>query len=198
MGIYYILDSSGDETNLQVYSLRQAARNWNELIDEIENPDIDYVPDLKERLTFILACLGLSLSQLLGQNGPCPTKENMDNPGTLLSTILKKSGIDRTIQKHLNKGFQDFLNYYGAVRHFGRNKDVTTYAKVDDITFSKLCQFKDLTIEIWDTILTIFKRNDENDLDIESITEAVCFKVYRVDTDRETAPWTTAGLPSSE
>ncbi len=55
MTIYYRLDTSGDETNLQVYSLHQAAKNWNELIDEIEQVGIDNVSDLKEKLVFILS-----------------------------------------------------------------------------------------------------------------------------------------------
>ena len=186
MTIYYRLDTSGDETNLQVYSLHQAAKNWNELIDEIEQVGIDNVSDLKEKLVFILSCLGLSLSHLIRQNWPSPEKEDIDAPGTLLGSILKTSKIDRNTCKRLNKGFQDFLGCYGAIRHFGLNKDATTYTKVDDITFSKLCRFKDLTVQIWDTILMIFKRNDENDLqDIASITDAVWFKDIAEPEERE-------------
>ncbi len=178
MGVYYRLDSSGDETNLQVYSLHQAASYWNELLDDREKLGEDEkIPDLKERLVFIINCLGLSLSQLLGQNWPCPTKDGMDNPGILLGSILKNADIDRTTRNRLNKGFEAFRDYYGAIRHFGRNRDTQIYVKVDDITFTKVRCLRDLCVEIWDTILKIFKQNDENDLDdIDSITNIVWFK----------------------
>ncbi len=177
MGFYYRLDSSGDETNLQVYSLHQAAESWNELIGEIETSGIDNVSYLKEKLVFILSCLGLSLSQLLGQNWPSPHKKEIDNPGNLLGSILKNSKIDRITRKDLNKSFQEFLGYYNAIRHFGLNEDAKTYAKIDDLTFSKLCEFKNLAVDIWNMILLIFKRNEENDLqDITSITDVVWFE----------------------
>ncbi len=35
MGYFCHLDTSGPETNLQLYSLRQAEYYWNELISEI-------------------------------------------------------------------------------------------------------------------------------------------------------------------
>lgn len=187
MGIYYRLDSSGDETNLQVYSLHQAARYWNELLEDIDEVGTDEeVADLKERLVFILNCLGLSLSQLLGQNWPCSTKDALDNPGTLLGSILKSADIDHATRKRLNKRFQEFLDYYGAIRHFGRNRDAQIYMKVDDITFTKVRFFRDLSVEIWDTILDIFKRDDQNDLDdIGSITDVVRFKDIAEQEDGE-------------
>ena len=100
----------------------------------------------------------------------------MDNPGTLLGIILKSTDIDRATRKRLNKGFQEFLDYYGAIRHFGHNRDTQIYMKVDEITFTKVRFFRNLTVEIWDTILDIFKRDDQNDLDdIGSITDVVWF-----------------------
>ncbi len=177
MGIYYRLDSSGDETNLQVYSLQQAASYWNDLLEERSKLDEDQIPDHKERLVFIINCLGLSLSQLLGQNWPSPNKNNIDNPGTLLGSILKNSKIDRIVRTHLNKGFQEFLEYYGSIRHFGLNRDQKNYKKVDNITFAKVCFFRNICIEIWDTILNIFKQIKENDLsEISSITDVVWFE----------------------
>jgi hypothetical protein len=177
MGIYYRLYTSGDETNLQVYSLQQAAKYWNDLINDRSKFGEEEIPDLRERLVFIVNCLGLSLSQLLGQNWPCPNKDEIDDPGTLLGSILKHAIIDRPEQKRLNKGFQEFLEYYNAVRHFGLNRDQQTYDKVDEITLIKVLAFRNLCVEIWDTILNIFKLNDENDLDdIRSITDVICFK----------------------
>lgn len=176
MGLYYRMDTEGDHTNLQLYSLRQAAHSWNDLVDEIGHVGEHDVSNLKERLVFILSCLGLSLSQLVGQNWPNAEKEKMANPGEILGKILKSADIKRVKCKDLNKRFQEFLNYYGAIRRFGRTKDGQVYARVDEITLSEAARFIELTIEIWDTILSIFKRDRANDLaDIPLITEAVCF-----------------------
>jgi hypothetical protein len=70
MPYYCHLHSTGSfpHTNLQLYSLRKAAEDWNALVDEIMARGEDGVHDLKERQSFIVNCLGLSLSQLLGQN----------------------------------------------------------------------------------------------------------------------------------
>ena len=81
MSYYCRIDSAGEETNLQLYSLKQAEKCWNGLVDDIKDVGENNVPDLKEKLVFILNCFGLSLCQLLGQNWPTPTKTEMDSPG---------------------------------------------------------------------------------------------------------------------
>jgi len=138
---------------------------------------MEHIDRKKERMVFILSCLGLSLSQLLGQNCPSPDKEWIDAPGDLLCRILGASDIEQTKHTRLTQRFQEFLEYYDAVRHFGLNRDGTKHAKVDSLTFEKMSNFKDLAIEIWDTMIVIFKADPNNDLeDLESISEAVRFK----------------------
>ena len=65
--IYAHCDSEGLDTNLQLYAIRQAAREWKNLCALRRRHDKNQVPEEKERLVFVLVCLGLSLSQLLGQ-----------------------------------------------------------------------------------------------------------------------------------
>ena len=74
MNYFCHLDSSGDleHTNLQLYSLMKAADAWNELLNGVTDTGLNGVNYLRERLTFIVSCLGLSLSQLMGQNCPSP------------------------------------------------------------------------------------------------------------------------------
>ena len=113
---YYCHLASGeghiDRTNLQLYSLQQAATCWNELInDMVAYSTIYAVPEYRERLAFILSCFGLSLSQLLGQNCPSPEKERMDQPGNLLSAVLNRASVDKTKKQRLNRSFHDFLSY---------------------------------------------------------------------------------------
>jgi len=177
MSYYCRIDSSGEETNLQLYSLKQAETHWNGLLDEIRKVGEDRVPELKEKMVFILNCFGLSLSQLLGQNWPYPTQAEMNSPGELLGHILKNSNIDRVNRRRLNKAFQDFLVYYGAIRHFGKTKDDRNYRAVEEITITNLDTFRRMTVEIWDTMIEIFQRDRDNDLDdLRSICDIVYFE----------------------
>ncbi len=180
MTYYYChLDSSGniESTNLQLYSLQQAANSWNELLkfmaDEGEVGDDNF----KERLAFILSCLGLSLSQLLGQNCPSPEKDKMDQPGDMLGSLLKRFHTERITRRRLNSTFQDFLAYYNAIRHFGRNKDEKNYRTLDLLTLIELDRFRRMTINIWDVIIAMFRSDKGNELDeIPSITKAIWFR----------------------
>jgi hypothetical protein len=176
---YLKLDSENnpEHTNLQLYSLKKAANDWNELIDLIVDHGISHVDRPRERLVFILSCLGLSLSQLLGQNCPSPEKEKMPMPGVLLSNILKEAGIDRTNQLRLNKTFTSFLTYYGAVRHFGENKNKQNYHLVNQLTPRIIDKFRRITIDIWDIIIAMYRNDPKNDLDdFRSISDVVDFK----------------------
>lgn len=179
MSYYCHLDSSGslEYTNLQLYSLQQAANGWNELVDMVADRGIDSVDYFRERLAFILSCFGLSLSQLLGQNCPSPEKDKMDQPEDLLGALLTRARVDRTTRRRLNSTFQDFLSYYGAVRHFGRNKNEQNYRTVDQLTLGELDRFHSMTIDIWDVVIAMYRKDEENDLDeIRSVLEMVWFR----------------------
>lgn len=166
------------DTNLQLYSLQQAAEAWNDLLNSIAwREGVDRVDHLKERLVFILSCLGLSLTQLLGQNVPSPDKNKMGPPGNLLGNILACSHVDQKTRHYLNGTFQDFLRYYGSLRHFGKNRNEQHYRTIDKLTIQELDRFRRMTIEIWDVVIAIFKDDDENDLyEIRSVAEVVLFK----------------------
>ena len=176
------LDSSKDleHTNLQLYSLKKAADAWNEMLDAISNVGLNNVDHLQERLAFIVSCLGLSLSQLLGQNCPSPDKEKIDQPGDLLSNILNRTNADRTTKRLLNSTFKDFLRYYGAIRHFGRNIDGRNYEIVQELNISKLDHFRKMTIKIWDIVISIYRQDSENEIDahISSVADIVFFKQF--------------------
>jgi hypothetical protein len=157
--------------------LQQAARCWNELIDDmIAYSAIDTVPEYRERLAFILSCFGLSLSQLLGQNCPSPAKERMDKPGNLLSVVLNRASVDKTKKQRLNRTFHDLLSYYGAVRHFGTNKGAENYRKLDRLTVEQLDRFRRMAVEIWDLVIAMYRNNKENDIEeFKSISDVVQF-----------------------
>lgn len=169
--------ASALKTNLQVYSLGQAAKGWNDLEQAIAAVGYKGVDHFIERLAFILACLGLSLSQLLGQNSSSPEKDRIDQPGALLSKTLTSSHADQTTRRRLNSTFQEFIRYYDSVRHFGRNRDEKHYRTIDGLTVQKLARFCLMTLEVWDVVLASYRDDDQNDLrEIRSISELVQFR----------------------
>ncbi len=159
------------DTNLQLYSLYEAARCWNKLI-ELLSGDNYGEGHIKERQVFTLNCFGLSLTQLLGQNAPPSNKGKIDSPKILIKRIFKHYHITQDKQDYLNKAAEDFFNYYDKLRHFGKQY----YKFTDELTLETLNQFRSTTIDIWDTMLAIFKKNKKNELDaITSITQIVWF-----------------------
>lgn len=178
---YCIVDTNGllDSTNMQLFSLEKAAESWNDLVEEMkERPQRNLV----EMRAFVLSCLGLSLSQLLGQNCPSSDKESVAEPGDLLSSVLARACDDRTTRRRLQHKFADFLRYYGAVRHFGQSKGDAKHATVSRLTFPMLKGFRDMTIEIWDLVIAMHSRSTQNNIVVwGSIAEAVGFQDYQGD-----------------
>jgi hypothetical protein len=163
-------------TNLQLESLREAAKRWNELVHEFTTREPAGVDNLTARIAFVLNCLGLSLSQLLGQNSPSPDKDRINEPAALLNSILVRGNVDRSARRRLNREFQDFLGYYDTVRHFGQNKDEKNYRTIDKLTVQELDRFRRMTIEVWDVIIAICWKDDRNDMKgFNSISELVWF-----------------------
>ncbi len=166
-----------DDTNLQLYSLEQAAHNWNELARSIDVYEkVDRIIHFREMLVFILNCFGLSLMQLLGQNSPHKRKE-VDDPKSLLHAVLNDCNVERDIKKRLGKTFDSFIEYYDAVRHFGESIGEKQYQIVDKLTLHELNKFRIMTIEIWDIIITKYKKDDKNDLkEITTVGDLVDFQ----------------------
>jgi len=101
----------------------------------------------------------------------------MANPGELLGNILKESNVDRITRKRLNSGFAEFLGYYAAIRHFGPNRDEANYRSLDQLTFDELDRFRRMTIEIWNVVIDLYRKDSANDLDeIASVVDIVPFK----------------------
>lgn len=174
MTYYCRLDSANriEATNLQLYSLEKAAKEWNDLIELVNEIGIENVDCLSERMTFIINCFGLSISQLIGQNCPPSNSNRIESPSKLLPKMLK--GIaDNVTQERLESDFKDFLVYYDAIRHFGKVK----YKSIDELTLTKLDHFRCMTIEIWDLVISKYRQNKENNIEeFSSISEIVYFE----------------------
>ena len=171
MAAYYAhLDSDELSTNLQLYSLKQAAFHWNEFVRLKRENGLDDVPESKERLAFILVCFGLSLAQLLGQQSKSKEKRT-PAPHTLLDMVLRSSSLEQDEQRRLQGIFSDFIYYYDASRHFGKSK----HHIVDRLTFTKLNQFRNMTLEIWDLVIALHRKDKRNDIDEFFIAEELDF-----------------------
>jgi hypothetical protein len=156
---YYHLDSSGEHTNLQLYSLRQARKYWAEL-------QADYVADreeterLKERCVFILATLGLSISQLLGQNNPSAGKD-VPRPIRIFNCFVAAHHLD----KKLKKRFKQFNYFYNGCRHFGLTTKGAGYDTIDQLTYDKARECFDFGMEVWRTVVGVYRRQEDSHLD---------------------------------
>jgi hypothetical protein len=145
------LDSGGPYTNLQLYSVKKAYDEWISLSSDYEHCK-ENLEHLKERLVFIVSCLGLSLSQLLGQNA-VKIKKKLDRPDALLATFLNESKYGRDKTRLLNKKFNKFIEYYDACRHFGREEDNKKWEKVDSLNFKNVEEFMQTTLDIWNAVI---------------------------------------------
>ena len=180
MELFCYLDSDGKigHTNLQLYSLKMAAVSWNDLVKELLSHDsIDDISYFEQRLVFIVNCFGLSLSQLLGQNWPSDDREKIATPGTLLGNILRCSFLERAEQKRLNKGFNEITATYDAIRHFGKAKNDAIHKKVKEIDLIILKRYKQITIDIWNAVISVQRSYDVNKIeDFRSIDDKVLFE----------------------
>lgn len=108
----------------------------------------------------------------------------MDQPGVLLSDVLKRAHVDRTTRRRLTTTFSSFLSYYGAVRHFGKIEGEASYRKIDQLTLVKLDLFRQMTIDIWDVVIAMYRKDKENEFEeFKSISEVVEFR--ELPNDRE-------------
>ena len=95
-----------------------------------------------------------------------------------MGKILKNDHVDRTKRRRLNSTFNDFLLYYDAVRHFGENKNQKNYRTIDQLTLKRLNRFVHMTVEIWDIIIEMHRKNPKNNIDdfISISDDAIPFK----------------------
>lgn len=173
MAYYCHLDSANriEGTNLQLYSLEKAAEEWNLLLEFVNNPDSYNTNSKVERIAFTISCLGLSLSQLIGQNCNSENSNRIPSPSVLLPNLLQEITDNETIERLIGH-FDNFLIYYNAIRHFGTIK----HSIIEELTLEKLDNFCRMTIEIWDIIISKYRQNNESELEgFTSINEIVFF-----------------------
>lgn len=154
-GLYYYRQSWGIGTNLQLHSLRQA---WKLLCDVKSKSKSLRDGRIRERCVVIVDLIGLSLSQLLGQNYASESS-SVPSPRHLIELCLSESDLSDESKKRILIKFTDFLSYYDDCRHFGSPK----HKKIDTLTLEKTDDFFSLAIEIWNLVCK------HHDLEFDSI-----------------------------
>jgi hypothetical protein len=169
MAVYYYRDTSGPDTNLQIYALRRAKEEWWELDYEIAQVGESGVCDLKERCVFVLAILGLSISQLLGQNNPSPS-ESVPFPIDLFKAFVNAHNLDSSLIAQ----FESFNRAYNGVRHFGTTTSGKGHAEADSLTFQAAKRHYEFGLRVWKEVIAVFCKdasNELDDLDIDDIED---------------------------
>lgn len=156
---YYFIDSNGEDTNLQIYSLRQAMRGWNELVRDLEEGG-EQPKDVKERYVFVLNALGLSISQLLGQNNPAPSS-SVPSPLELFRTFA----THHNLSGELVTKFERFNYFYNGFRHFGLTTSGRGHRSVDELTFEVAQECYEFGLDIWRVVIDVFRGGSGDDLD---------------------------------
>ena len=162
---FYCRESGGIGTNLQLHSLREAWRFWQDLQCKKDSLSESRI---RERCVVIVALLGLSVSQLLGQNVSINSKD-VPAPRTLLQTFLNKTSLPKQRKTSVIKRFNHFLNFYDDCRHFGAPK----HERIGRLSLQNTKDFLCLTIEIWDLVLDHYRSGHDAILQFRSIFEVL-------------------------
>ena len=155
---YYFIDSSGEDTNLQLYSLKQAKLHWAALQSELSGGD--EVDHFHERCVFIICTIGLSVSQLLGQNNLAPD-ERVPSPKHIFDSLVDQYGLDPSLKLK----FKEFIDTYDQCRHFGLTNDGSRHWQVSQVTLDKTRELYEFGLSVWDLVIGVFRRDAQSELD---------------------------------
>lgn len=161
---YYYRQRWGVGTNLQLHSLRQAWRLWKNL-----QPKKDFLRSsrITERCVVIIDLLGLSISQLLGQNLSSSLKRRVPSLINLWNSFLGMDRLPKEKKKKIDNRFQEFSAFYDDCRHFG----VSKHDKMDKLTFEAPAGYVELSLDIWDAVCDYFKASDHAALQFRSVRD---------------------------
>lgn len=146
---YCYRESWGCSTNLQLWSLYVAYKQWQELERFMaENESERSIESrIREQCVVIISLLGLSVSQLLGQNAP-DQNNRVPPPRILLPKVLDRLSVEKRRRDELEEEFRIFIEDYDACRHFGAIKhDIVTA-----IDMKKTEKYVDLCLSIFNAI----------------------------------------------
>jgi hypothetical protein len=159
---YYYRESWGVGTNLQLHSLRQAWRLWGDLR---QKQGFLKPSRITERCVVIIDLLGLSMSQLLGQNFSRSLEPRIPSLENLWKSFLGVVSLTEEKKESLKHRFQAFLVFYDDCRHFGTAK----HDKIDTLTLEATVEYVELALDIWDAVCGHFRTTDNAALEFKSV-----------------------------
>ena len=154
---YYLIDSSGEDTNLQLYSLKQAKLHWDSLQSDLS--DGNEVEHFHERCVLIICTIGLSVSQLLGQNNPAPDGR-VPSPKHIFDSLVDRYALDPALKLK----FKEFIDTYDHCRHFGLTNDESRHWQVSQVTLNRTRDLYEFGLSVWDIVIGVFRRDPQNEL----------------------------------
>lgn len=165
---YYSINTDGtSSTNLQLFALLQARRYWNELaVNYLQ--DKEATKDLIERCVFIVATLGMSVSQLLGQNDPAPPAGRVASPRAIWRRFVAQHGVTEVGTDEFDK----FIDIYDACRHFGVSPDGLGHARLEALDFEATGRWYQVAHRIWLAVIKALRADPRNvieEIDIEGL-----------------------------
>jgi len=148
MRIHYIRDAKSENTNLQMFSLRQANKVWREMENDLAAHE--RIEREHDRSVFVIATLGLSITQLLSQNFLSSSKP-IANPVELFASIVERHNLNTKLKTQ----FQEFVDIYSQCRHRELISDEEGRERIQGLTFDETRRWYELGIEIWHVILSV-------------------------------------------
>lgn len=163
---YYYRESWGVGTNLQLHALRQAWRLWEELRTKKDSLSLSR---MRERCVVIIDLLGLSLSQLLGQNLSSFSDHRVPSLKDLWGQLMDVARIPSRCKTEIDKKFKKFVLFYDDCRHFGISK----HEKINKLTVEATSGFMKLALDIWDVVCDHFRTDDNAALEFHSVRDVL-------------------------
>lgn len=160
---YYFIDSDGEDTNLQLYSLKQAKLHWAAL--HLDVSDGDQVEHFHERCVFVICTMGLSVSQLLGQNNPVPGGR-VPSPSKIFESLVDAHGLDPSLKSE----FRELMDTYDQCRHFGLTTDGSRHWQVSQVTLDKTQRLYQIGLTVWEAVIDVLRRDSNSELDELDLT----------------------------
>ena len=158
MARYYYIDTSGEDTNLQLYALKQAKLQWSSL--ERDLAEHEHVQHFHERCVYLICTMGLSVTQLLGQNNPEPS-DRVPSPNVIFQALLERYGLD----PELKNQFKDFIDTYDQCRHFGLTNDGKRHWQVSQVTLDRTRTLYEFGLFVWEIVIELFRQDPQSELD---------------------------------
>jgi len=115
----------------------------------------------------VIDLLGLSLSQLLGQNLSSSSEQRVPFLRDLWGRFMDVARIPKECKARLDNKFKEFMPLYDACRHFGISK----HEKIDSLTLEATAGHVELVFDIWDALLDHFRTDDNAALEFHSVRD---------------------------